>query len=160
MNDIATRPGQEPPADNAAAAFEALRRQLALLHAAVEGFAARQDVIAARDYAPDLARIVDLQNRMVSAINTLGSKPAMALTPESMAAEIEKAAVTARRADHEALADAARQQVAVAWELNGMIGRVRMEADQLDAQIWSWLFGAGTVLVLLILPQLIAALKG
>ncbi len=50
-------------ATDPAGAFERMRRQLALLAAAVEGFASRQQAIEARDYAPDLGRLIERQDR-------------------------------------------------------------------------------------------------
>lgn len=144
----------EQAPDDAAAAFEAMRGELALLRAAVRGFAARQEDLVARDYTPDLARLLGRQDQMVDAINALARRPGLALTPEGMATRIEAAAVATRRADHEALAEAARRQAEAARRLDTMIGRVRTERQQLDALIWAWLFGAITVLVLIIFRQL------
>jgi hypothetical protein len=154
MNEIATRPTPEPPTDNAAAAFDAMRRQLALLAAAVEGFAARQDVIAARDYAPDLAQIIELQDWSVKAIKTLAGRPGIALTPEVIAEQIEAAAVTVRCADHEALAEATRRQIEATRHLEAMIGQARAKQQQSDALIWAWVSGAITVLVVIALRHL------
>ncbi len=52
-----TRTDDRPESDEAAAAFDAMRRQLALLASAAEGFASHQQAIATRDYGPDLEKI-------------------------------------------------------------------------------------------------------
>jgi hypothetical protein len=142
------------PADNAAAAFNAMREELALLRAAMGKFAARQDELAARDYAPDLAQIIALQDQTVGSVRALTQCPGVALTPEVIAAQIEAAAVTARRDDHEALGEATRKLTESSQRMDAMVGRARTRQEQLLARMWSCVFGAGAVLVLLILAQL------
>jgi hypothetical protein len=89
--------------DDPAIAFEAIARKLAGLTAAVEGFAARQQELHARDYGPDLAKVLDQHQQVWKALLTLDKRPAMALTPRDIAAQIEAAATMVREADHPAL---------------------------------------------------------
>jgi hypothetical protein len=154
MSDLAVHEAPDAPsADDPAAAFEAMRGELALLRYAVQGFAGKQEEIAARDYAPDLARLIDVQEQLCGAVRTLDQRPGVALTPEMVAAQIERAAATARKADHEALS-------ATASQLDTMIGRVRTEQQQRDALIWAWLAGMMTVMTLMTLAQWIGARAG
>jgi hypothetical protein len=141
-------------------AFDAMRQELAMLRYAVQGFAGKQEELAARDYTPDLARLIDLQDQMVGAINALARRPGVALTPETMAAQIEAAVVTARRGDRETLADATRGQVAAAQQLDAMIGRVRDRQKQRDALIYAWVAGMMTLMALIIIVELIAGRLG
>jgi hypothetical protein len=139
---------QAPP-DDAASAFEAMRGELALLTAATRGFASRQEEIASRDYADDLARLVALQERICGAIRTLAERPGVALTPETFAARLVDAAATSRRDDHAMLTRASQQ-------LDGMIGRIRERQAQRDALVWAFLSGMITVLILIALAQLLS----
>ena len=135
-------------ATDPAEAFEQMRRQLALLTAAVEGFASRQQVIEARDYAPDLAQLIERQGRMVDAINTLAKRPAMALTPEALAEQIAQAGTKGRREDHASLQGEAMRQKAVSEQLEAIVGHSRSRSEQRDAQIWAALIGMIVVILL------------
>jgi hypothetical protein len=96
--DIELQPAE---IDETAAAFDTMSRKLAGLTAAVEGFASRQQEMHARDYGSDLARLLDATEKMRIAINTLDRRPAMALTPERIASQIEVAGEQTRSADHQ-----------------------------------------------------------
>lgn len=90
-------------------AFDAMSRKLAGLTAAIEGFAARQQELHARDYGPDLAKIHDRQDAVREAILKLNDRPAMALTPQLIASQIELAGAKGRDSDHQAWEQADRQ---------------------------------------------------
>ncbi|WP_294256653.1 hypothetical protein [uncultured Sphingomonas sp.] len=78
---------QEPPAEanQTVQAFNDMSRKLAGLTAAVDGFAARQQELHARDYGPDLEKIRDGYDKVCGAINILAKRPAMTLTPQDAA---------------------------------------------------------------------------
>jgi len=124
-----------------AEAFERMRRQLALLSAAVEGFASRQQAIEARDYAPDIARLIERQERMVEAIKILAARPAVALTPQELAERITEAGRAARDTDREMLAAAANRQQSSADVLEDIVGHARSREAQFDALVWSAILG-------------------
>ena len=124
-----------------AEAFERMRGQLALLTAAVEGFASRQQAIDARDYAPDLARLIERQERMVEAIKMLAGRPAVALTLQDFAAQIAEAGRSAREADRKMLAQAMERQRENAQVLAAIVGQARTRAAQFDALVWSAIGG-------------------
>lgn len=110
-------------ADDATVAFDAMRRQLALLTSAVERFASRQEAITAFDYGPDLEKVAARMANVGNVINVLAGRPAIALTPVEMARQIEIAGKTMRQSDHVAL-DETRQVFAQATrELDGVIAR-------------------------------------
>lgn len=132
-----------------AEAFEGMRRRLALLAAAVEGFASRQERIDARDYTSDLARLIERQEQLADAFVKLRDRPALALTPERMAAEIVEAGRDARKADHQLIETAASQQRSATQALETIIGHARTREKQVDAMIWAWIGGVLTVLPLL-----------
>jgi hypothetical protein len=111
--------------DAASAAFDRMGRRLAGLAAAVEGFAARQQEIHARDYADDLKQIQGRQDKVSEAISTLNKQPGLQMTVKGMAASIAEAGRAARAEDHGALARAQQQLDASTRKLDGIIaGRI------------------------------------
>lgn len=137
--------------DDAAVAFDAMRRQLALLTSAVEGFASRQEAISARDYGHDLEKIAERMAAMGNNINVLAERPAIALTPLETARQIEVAGKTIRQADHAALGEARQALAQAAQELDGMVARARTHEKQVDALIWAALFGVIAAMLLILL---------
>lgn len=103
----------DPPAElDATEAFEAMNRRLAGVSAAIDGFAMRFDDLQERDYTKDLAQIDQRIERLGEGINILSRRPAMALTPERIAGQIDEAAQNVRKAEQAAWAQA-RQQLNV-----------------------------------------------
>lgn len=87
-------------------ALEAVARRLAGVTAAVDGFAERQQDLLERDYSEDLALIHQSCEGLRKAIDALAQKPALALTPEMIAQQIEAAGQGAYRDANQALAAA------------------------------------------------------
>lgn len=146
-----TEADERPASDDAAVAFDAMRRQLALLTSAVEGFASRQEAITARDYGPDLEKIAARMANVGNAINVLAERPAIALTPAEMARQIEAAGKTIQQADHAAFSGAQQGLAQAARELDGMVARERTREKQVDALIWAALFGMITAMLFILL---------
>jgi len=152
MNETPVAEEEERTApDDAAVAFDAMRRQLALLTAAVEGFASRQEALRARDYAPDLEKIVERLARVGHTIGVLAERPAMALTPAEMARQIEAGGKTVRQADHAALGEARQALVQATRDLDGVVARARTHEKQVDALVWAALFGMVAAMLLILL---------
>ncbi len=86
--------------------LEAIARRLAGVTAAVDGFAERQQDLLGHDYSEDLALILQSSQSLREAINALAQKPALALTPEMIARQIEAAGQGAHRDANQALAAA------------------------------------------------------
>ncbi len=128
---------QPADVDEPEVAFAVMSRKLAGLTAAVEGFAARQQELHARDYGPDLAKIHERQEKVRAAILTLNERPAMALTPQIIASQIEIAGAQGRAADHQAWATAHRELGHAIHSLDGVV------ASALTAQAQKlWIAGA------------------
>lgn len=123
--------------DDPEVAFEAMSRRLAGLTAAVEGFAARQQELHARDYGQDLAKIHALSGEMVDAIKKLAAKPGVALTPETLAPQIAEAGERVRAADHQAWASANRELGAAIQSLKGVVTSAMKAETQKH-----WIIGA------------------
>ena len=125
----------EPPveADQTVQAFNDMSRKLAGLTAAVDGFAALQQELHARDYGPDLEKIRDGYDKVCGAINTLAKRPAMTLTPQDVAKQIEAAGTQGRAEDHRAWTDASRALAGTVQELKGMVVSAHSAETQ---QLW------------------------
>ncbi|WP_084584442.1 DUF6118 family protein [Sphingomonas azotifigens] len=135
----------EPPveADQTVQAFNDMSRKLAGLTAAVDGFAARQQELHARDYGPDLEKIRDGYEKVCGAINILAKRPAMTLTPQDVAKQIEVAGTQGRADDHRAWSDTSRALAGTIQELKGMVVSAHSaETQQL------WIAGAAALALL------------
>jgi hypothetical protein len=95
-----------PEHDQVELAFEAMQQRLAGLTAAMDGFAVRQQELHGRDYGPDLEKINESFQRVREAAHRLADKPALKLTPEDVARQIEKAGQESRQVDHAAWGNA------------------------------------------------------
>lgn len=135
--ETAVQPGAD--IDDPEVAFEAMTRKLAGLTAAVEGFAARQQELHARDYGPDLVKIQEQWAEIVRAFKSLKEKPGIALTPETLAPQIADAGARVRAADHQAWASANLELGAAIQSLNGVVASaMKAETQKL------WIIGAAT----------------
>ena len=150
----------QPDSDaDALAAFERMGGQLAMLAAAVEGFASRQARIEQRDYSQDLAQIAERQDKMIGAINTLADRPGVKLTPDGFAEGIGRAAAKLRAPDEAALASAQAAMGDARAALIGIVAAARTKQAQRDAVIWAATIAMGvTALLLALVPPLINAL--
>jgi hypothetical protein len=139
---MATETASQPVAaiDDPEMAFEAMSRKLAGLTAAVEGFAARQQELHARDYGPDLAAILERHDKVWSAIVTLNKRPAMQHTPELIAAQINAAGEQGRASDHQAWSNAQQHLTRSVASLDGVVqSALTAEKQRL------WIAGAAAV---------------
>lgn len=123
--------------DDPQVAFEAMSRRLAGLTAAVEGFAARQQELHARDYGPDLVKIQEQWAEIVRTFKTLREKPGIALTPETLASQIVEAGARVRAADHQAWGNASRELGAAIQSLKGVVASAMKAETQKH-----WIIGA------------------
>lgn len=131
---------QTPEELDPAAAFEAMGRRLAGLTAAVDGLAVTFQEVHARDYSPELAKIDARFEAVRDFVDKLKEKPAMALTPEKIAAEIEAAGRNGRQADHTAWRQAQNELHIAANSIGRVVGSALEEERQLK-----WLMIAASV---------------
>ncbi len=120
--------GSEAQGDPAAAAFEALRREVALLNVAVAGLAAER--VSAPDYSETLG---ELSKGVTVAVGRLGkvlTSPALALSPAEVARQIAAAGDEARRQDRAALTQAQEGLRRATGDLDGWIDRARLASAQ------------------------------
>ena len=150
----------QPDSDaDALAAFERMSRQLAMLTAAVEGFAARQARIEQRDYTQDLAQLADRQEKVETAIRTLADRPGVQLTPGSLAEGISKVAAMLRAPDQAALASAQKTMDDARSAMDAVVVGARTKQEQGHALQWAAaIFTVVTMLLLTLVPLLLDAL--
>ncbi|MDH7974484.1 DUF6118 family protein [Sphingomonas sp. AR_OL41] len=145
MNElVSTSAASSASANDPVAAFERMSHRIAGLTAAVEGFAARQQELHARDYGPDLAKIHKRQDDAKEAILVLADRPGVKLTPRDIAEQIGAAAAQVRERDHHALVEAHRAQLQATRALDAVV------ASALTAQLqrrWLWGAAAGAFLL-------------
>jgi len=111
-------------------ALEAVARRLAGVTAAVDGFAERQQDLLGRNYSEDLALIHQSCDGLRQAIDALAQKPALALTPEMIARQIEAAGQGARRDSNQALPAAQGSLQNSIAALSKVTGAVRVAKRQ------------------------------
>ena len=145
----------EPDGDaDALAAFERMSRQLAMLTAAVEGFAARQTRIEQRDYSQDLAQIAGRQDKMTAAINILADRPGVKLTLDGFAEGVGRAAAKLRAPDQAALDSAQAAMGGARAAMAGVVAGARTRQTQRDALIWAAIVAMGVTALLLALAPI------
>jgi hypothetical protein len=101
---------QPEETDPAAQAFGRLEGQIALVRRAVEHLAAERADIVVPDYSATLGQLAGQLKDMTQSIDSISELPAFALTPTTIAEQIERAAEFSRRQDHERL-HSARQEL-------------------------------------------------
>jgi len=119
---------QGEPSDPAALAFEALRREVTVLTAAVSALAAQQGSIP--DYSESLGQIAGDLARVAKGVAQLAASPALTLTPAEIAGQIAWAGTEARRQDHAALQAAQGGLERATGDLRGWIASARQASLQ------------------------------
>jgi hypothetical protein len=89
--------------DEAAAAFEELRQEIALMRRAVTGLSAEHASIEIPDYSQTLGQMGRALNAILRTNKELAEAPALRMNAQNWAEHIAAASRTARQADREAL---------------------------------------------------------
>lgn len=113
---------------DAAAAFEALRREVALLNVALAGLAAER--APAPDYSETLGEIAKGVSVAVGRLGKVMTSPAFALSPADLARQISAAGEEARRQDRATVHQAQEALQRSARDLDGWIDRARLASLQ------------------------------
>lgn len=119
--------GAGEPAD-AAVAFEALRREVALLNVAVAGLAAERT--PAPDYSETLGEIAKGVSVVVGRLGKLMTSPAFALSPADLVRQIAAAGDEASRQDRAVVHQAREALQRTTRDLDGWIDRARLASVQ------------------------------
>lgn len=112
-------------ADPAATAFDRLRREVTTLRLAVEQLADAPTKIDIPDYTETLTEIRAATQALAAHYRKLRDAPALAITPEHLATQINIASVEARKAERESLQSAERSFVELGRELTGFVESAR-----------------------------------
>lgn len=120
--------GSEAPVDPAAVAFEALRREVALLNVALAGLAAER--ASAPDYSETLGEIAQGVRVSVGRLGKLAASPALAATPADIARQITAAGDEARRQDRAMFHQAQEALQRAAGDLRGWVDTARLASGQ------------------------------
>lgn len=113
---------------DATAAFEALRREVALLNVAVAGLAAER--APAPDYSETLGEIAKGVSVAVGRLGKVMTSPAFALSPADLARQIAAAAEETRCQDRAALQQAQDMLQQATRDLRGWIESARLASAQ------------------------------
>jgi len=147
----------DAPVDEAAAAFEELRQEIALMRRAVAGLSAEHASIEIPDYSQMLGQMGKALNAILRTSKELAEAPALRMTAQNWAEQIAAASRTARQADREAL-DQARSGFE---EITRVLSASFASARAADAQLM-WVLGAsgGSLVVGVLLGVVIARTFG
>jgi hypothetical protein len=158
--EIAVEPSAAPQPpdediDPAAAAFNRLQEEMALMRRAVQQLAAERADIVIPDYDPTLKEMAKQLAAVGGYLKGMTSHPAMQLTPETVANRIAVAAQSARRADQDQIVQSRTELQHATRELRTITKTVRTSTDQraivirvglacalTGAVVWSFLPGA------------------
>lgn len=123
--------------DPAADAFSRLEGEIALMRRAVQQLAAEKAAIIIPDYNPTLREMSKRLAEMVQTLAAVADKPAMELTPESMAQKIDSAARRARQTDHDELRRAHDRYFQASRDLQGVVATAYVAHEQRRRLLWA-----------------------
>ena len=132
-----TSEGAAVPVDEAAAAFDELRQEIALMRRALGGLSAEHAAIEIPDYSQTLGKMAAALNAILRTNKDLAEAPALRMDAQNWAEQIAAASRTARQADREAL-DHARSGFD---EITRALSASFASARAADAQLM-WVLGA------------------
>lgn len=138
----------QQPAD-AAIAFEDLRREISLQRTAIEGLTAAKDKLP--DYSPTLREMETRLGQLEKHVESINERPAMQLTPLTIATEMHEALMTFRADDRKILVEACETLARTLGRVEGMMKQKRSNDDQDWWVTWAgtggFLFGAFLTLI-------------
>jgi hypothetical protein len=142
-----------PQEESAAEAFARLDRRLALVLRTLESIAAERHSITVPDYGPTLDHMAGILADIGEQLAAFRAAPAMAITPETMAARIAKAAETARADDRAAIHQMKEEQRRTIAAMDRITGTARTkEAQQKRQRQWCAGWAAAAALFMMIVP--------
>ena len=143
--------------DPATEAFARLEGEMAMVRHTVQNMARERADVVIPDYTATLGQMADQLAQVSKTLSTIGNKPAIELTPEDIAVQIERASLDMLR-DSSGLFRQGRKDLDTATgRLAAIVGRVRAEDEQ-KRETWRFA-GLGVlagVLLWSILPGTIA----
>jgi hypothetical protein len=150
-------PESTAPVDEAAAAFEELRQEIALMRRAVAGLSAEHASIEVPDYSQTLGQMAAALKAILGTNKELSESPALRMNAQNWAEQIAAASRTARQADREALDRARSVFDEVSRAMSASLDSARTANTQL---IWMLCAAGGGLIVGVIFGVMIAQLVG
>ncbi|WP_267389687.1 DUF6118 family protein [Sphingomonas sp. GC_Shp_3] len=134
--------------DGAARAFVDLTHEVSLLRAVIGGLTAAREAVDIPNYEPTLARTERLLGELVRRIDTMGSSPAMMLTPEEIGQRLNAAVTNAARELRHQIGATDTMLRNAAGSLSDRLESARRRDEQNRLLLWTGL--AGLVLGMLL----------
>ena len=135
----ALQPEAEPDAaeesDPAAEAFARLEGEMAMVRHTVQNMARERADIVIPDYTATLGKMADQLEKVSKTLSTIGSKPAIELTPEDIAVQIKRASLDMLRDSSDLFRQGRKDLDNATGRLAAIVGRVRTEDEQ-KRQTW------------------------
>ena len=143
------------PENDAATAFGEVRAEISLLRRAIERLT--DERTAQPDYAPSLEAIAKRLEDVCVWAKRVSERPALGLTPATLARQITEAGESARTRDKELLDRAARRMDDAGSQIDAIIARSRFAAEQ-DRELHQnrIAFGMAGMVLCAILPGAVA----
>ena len=143
--------------DPATEAFARLEGEMAMVRHTVQNMARERSDIVIPDYTATLGQMADQLAKVSKTLSTIGSKPAIELTPEDIAVQIKRASFDMLRDASDLFRHGRKDLDLATGRLAAIVGRVRTEAEQ-KRQTWRFagMGMAAGILLWSILPGTIA----
>jgi hypothetical protein len=145
------------PVDEAAAAFEELRQEIALMRRALAGLSAERASIEIPDYSQTLGQMGKALNLILRTNKEISEAPALRMNAQNWAEQIAAASRTARQADREALDRARSGLDEIARAMSASLDSARTANTQL---IWMLCAAGGGLVVGVLISVLVSRLVG
>src|SRR3546814_2270635 len=122
------KPARTSPSNDAATAFEGLRREISLQRTAIEGLTAAKDKLP--DYSLTLRAMDERLDRIDERLHRIDQHPAMQLTTMTMAAQMFEASKTWRAEDRKDIGDGREALERSLGQVEGMIKQSRSRRSE------------------------------
>ena len=129
--------------DPATEAFARLEGEMAMVRHTVQNMARERADIVIPDYTATLSQMAEQLAQVSKTLSTIGSKPAIEMTPEDIAVQIKRTSLDMLRDSSDLFRQGRKDLDIATGRLAAIVGRVRTEAEQ-KRQTWRFA-GVGLV---------------
>lgn len=130
-----TEPDTAEESDPATEAFARLEGEMAMVRHTVQNIARERADIVIPDYTATLAQMADHLAQVSKTLSTIGTKPAIELTPEDIAVQIKRASLDMLRESSDLFRQGRKDLDLATGRLAAIVGRVRSGGEQ-KRQTW------------------------
>ena len=121
--------------DPATEAFARLEGEMAMVRHTVQNMARERADIVIPDYTATLSQMAEQLAQVSKTLSTIGSKPAIEMTPQDIAVQIKRTSLDMLRDSSDLFRQGRKDFDSATAQLSAMMGRVRAEAEQ-KRQTW------------------------